>query len=537
MSKIMSNIMWKSETKSSIRVGEITREYIQKLIHTYVAELMTEEIFHNFPLKLFRTAVRHESAIQNNCESSYERLEYLGDAVFNYTVTEYCYQRYSDENDDFFTQLRIKLVRSKSMVELANNIDLVQFIVVGEININYHIVEDVFEAFIGAFYLNFGMKYTKIFVVSLLETHKNFTELIAVHDNFKDILLRYFHQRLWNFPKYSSEKNAQGKFKSTVCDPDGKVIGVGIARTKKKAEQFASKSALKTLKVIINDRVDPDWLSKVDRPVIKEKKQHTAKTTPYNPSNKLWTKTELINFFKKYGITLKRDKKITLKTFHEAMTHKSYLRRKTLPSSSPYDKKIVPLQTKYSDKIQFIGGALVNFILGEYLYHRSDQQDEGTMTKLRCKLINKNTLFFLAKASGIDQYVLISQTIEDIHGRDNVNIMGGAFDAFIGAVYLNFGIDITRQLVIQIVEKEINFEQLTKNETNYKDVVLQIYHYYNYGTPDYRLLEESDQTYPKMFTMGLFLGDKCIGKGTSTTKKEAEQLASKDMLESLQNMD
>ncbi|MEM0354067.1 MAG: ribonuclease III domain-containing protein [Thermoplasmata archaeon] len=511
----------------------INYSFIDYIIRCYVPELqISEEVGKKINLEIFREAMLHQTTKYRPEDKTYDRLEYLGDAVFHLVITEYLYKRYDEEDEGFLTRLRIKIEKGDSMVEFSRKLELNSYVQVSGIRLNNHILEDIFEAFLGAFYLNFGIKYTRIFIVNLIEKYKDLSTLISHEDNYKDLLLRYFHQMKWGHPVYHQEITYNGKFKSTVKNPFDKKLGIGVASTKKKAEQLASKKALITLGVIVDGEIDPDWLEKIEK-VESEKKEKQDKkpVTILNPFNKLMKKNDIRQILGKYNINLWKND-INMKIFHEAMTHRSYLERKKM---SEEDKKIakiaVKLQKKSNERLQFLGDSVIHFIIGEYLYHRYNKNDEGFLTRLRCRLENRDLLFYLANQSMVSKYVLVSHNIEVLHGRNNINIIGGGFEAFIGALYLEVGLDTTKQFILELIRTELDIDKIAESETNYKDKVLQLYKQNRWGFPKYLLLKEEGPGHAKIFTMGIYLGNTLVGVGRASSKKRAEQDAARKMFE------
>lgn len=519
----------------------INYPFIDYIIKSYVPELqMDEKKYGKVDMSIFKEALLHVSTKYEEHHKTYERLEYLGDAIFHMVITEYFYKRYDEENEGFLTRLRIRIERGDSMAELTKILELQPYIQIYGISINDHILEDVFEAFIGAFYLNFGIKYTKLFIIKLIEKHKNLSELISHDDNYKDLLLRYFHQMKWGHPTYEEDKsnrdgskNAPKKFISVVKNPFGKKIGEGIASSKKKAEQLASEKALITLGVIVNGEVDPYWLEKIDKVEKDEKEKDKGDKKPmsvYNPNNKLMKRSDIKNILSSYNVPIPKDAQINIRLFYEAMTHRSYLVRKKLTADDKIAaKNAVKLQKKSNERLQFLGDAVIHFVLGEYLYHKYQKSDEGFLTRLRCKLENRESLFYLAKQTDIGSYLLVSQNIEVLHGRNNVNIIGGGFEAFIGAVYLEIGLSSARQFILEVIRIELDIGKIAENETNYKDLILQLYNKNHWGRPQYKIIKEEGPDHCKIFTMGIYLNGKLMGQGKASSKKKAEQIASKQM--------
>lgn len=522
----------------------INYPFIDYIIKAYVPELqLDEKKSKKVNMKYFMESMLHISTKTEKHHKCYDRLEYLGDAIFHLAITDYLYKRYDEEAEGFLTKLRIRIERGDSMAQLTRILEFEPYIQVNGISLNDHILEDVFEAFVGAFYLTFGMKYTKIFIIKLIEQHKNLAEIISHDDNYKDLLLRYFHQMKWGHPVYedghpseyggTKPNHMHSKFISIVKNPYGKIIGEGKANSKKKAEQSASKKALIHLGVIVHGEVDPNWIDKIDKveKEAKEKEKPDKKTmSVFNPNNKLMKKSDIKNILAAYNVTLPPDVNPSLKLFHEAMTHRSYIVRKKLSSIDKLaSKNCVKLQKKSNERLQFLGDAVIHFVIGEYLYHKYPKADEGFLTRLRCRLENRDSLFYLAKQTDIGSYLLVSQNIEVLHGRNNVNIIGGGFEAFIGALYLELGLSIPKQFILEVIRIELDISQIAENETNYKHLILQLYNSNRWGRPVYKIIKEEGPDHCKQFTMGLYLNGELMGKGKASSKKKAEQIASKEM--------
>ena len=512
----------------------INYPFIDYIIKSYVPEIQKDKSNRKIDMNIFKESMFHQSTKCNNDDITYERLEYLGDAFFHLAITEYLYIRYDDENEGFLTKLRIRLERGDSMVELTKILELDNYVQIYNISLNDHILEDIFEAFIGAFYLNFNTKYSKTFVAKLVEKHKNLSEIINHDDNYKDLLLRYFHQMKWGHPIYEYEPTFQDRKKiSIVKNPFGKVLGKGISNSKKKAEQIASKKALIALSVIVNGEIDINWSGKIEKieKDVKEKEKIDKKSmSVFNTDNKLIKRSNIKKILSIYNIVIPKNITINIRLFQEAMTHRSYLVRNKLTEKDKIASlSCVKLQKKSNERLQFLGDAVIHFVIAEYLYHKYPKADEGFLTRLRCRLENRESLFYLAKQTNIGSYVLVSQNIEVLHGRTNVNIIGGGFEAFVGALYLETGMIITKEFILAVIRIELDISQIAHNETNYKGLILQMYLENHWGHPDYKILKEEGPAHCKMFTVGIYLNGKLIDYGRARSKKKAEQIASKKM--------
>ena len=221
-------------------------------------------------------AERPEGALPLQGRSN-ERLEYLGDSILNATIAKYLYERFPDQEEGFMTKLRTKIVCGETLGKLAKDIGLGEYLLISrhvEERCNgresTRILEDVFESFIGALFLDFtenydgkerlleysgpGFQVCELFIINIIESKIDFTELVLNDNNFKDQLLRYFQQEYQKTPKYK-EVLVEGPphdriFTMCVLDINDEIISEAKGKSKKKAEQLASKYALIKLGII-----------------------------------------------------------------------------------------------------------------------------------------------------------------------------------------------------------------------------------------------------------------------------------------------
>jgi ribonuclease-3 len=203
-------------------------------------------------------------------EKSCESLEWLGDGVIQSITAQYLFSRYPEQNEGFLTKTRSKLVRTEGLARFSRYLKFQKHIMIskymdeqGNGRENPKILEDIFEAFIGAMSLDLGNNHAEgysvchEFIVKIYERVIDFAELIQKDDNYKDQLMRYCHQQFnGNNPKYINSKiDSEGKertYTEIIKDIGGtnKIVGKGVARSRKEAQQEAAKKALKYYKVI-----------------------------------------------------------------------------------------------------------------------------------------------------------------------------------------------------------------------------------------------------------------------------------------------
>jgi len=232
-------------------------------------------------------------------EESNERLEFLGDSILNSATASYLFERYYNETEGFLTKMRTKLVNGKMLALMSKTIKLNNFLIISKQlekidarNYNDY-AEDVFEAFIGAIFLDKGFDVAKNWVMNIFEEYVDFTELVRQNQNYKDQLIKYCQQNLHykpqfiditsqtNSPSFSYSKSSieaptniesvkleysleQSQFENneedkiysgdektsprlitiTIKTNEDRIIGIGKGTTKKEAEQDASNKAL-----------------------------------------------------------------------------------------------------------------------------------------------------------------------------------------------------------------------------------------------------------------------------------------------------
>lgn len=309
------------------------------------------------------------------------------------------------------------------------------------------------------------------------------------------------------------------------------------------------------------------------------------KLNPYNLNNKLIT-IDNIN-----TILLNQDIDIpvmNIDNYQLAFIHKSYCMNKNkldIDNSILVDKPedALPLFYKSNETLEFLGDSILNYVVGDYIYERFPDQNEGFMTKIRTRIVNGQQLGKLSKNIGLSEFMIISRHVEErCNGRENLRILEDVFETFIGSIYLdnidtddneqqlieklqnlkkitksskiveevnqiikmvkdyvlfsNRGIEICRQFIINIIEKYIDFTDLINNDNNYKDQLLRYFQHHFQDTPKYREISCDGPPHNRQFTMAVLnVNGSDLSIGISKTKKQAEQLASKKALDILTN--
>ena len=218
-------------------------------------------------------------------------------------------------------------------------------------------------------------------------------------------------------------------------------------------------------------------------------------------------------FEEKIGVNFK-DKNL----LRQAFIHRSYLNEN--PS----------LGLEQNERLEFLGDAVLELAITEYMYKKYPQKTEGEMTALRAALVNAITLSEVAGELNVGDFMLLSKGEAKSLGKARQYILANAFEALIGAIYLEHGYEKTfgfleKNLfgkIEEVIEKKlwIDAKSLFQEKAQELESV----------TPLYKVLAESGPDHEKVFTMGIFLGDELIAEGKGDSKQEAEQDAARKAL-------
>ena len=276
----------------------------------------------------------------------------------------------------------------------------------------------------------------------------------------------------------------------------------------------------------------------------------TVKINPYNPANILISKNDIESILRRTGIEFPIQ---NLKLYQQSMTHKSYLKRmiqnRTLDITIEREPGVLELQDESNERLEFLGDCVVNSIIVYYLYRRFPAEQEGFLTKLKTNLISTAFYARFARYLGLGRFIILSRHVEEQgHGRTSDKILENTFESFMAALFLDFsnipsvytvklgllsgpGYEVCEKLVIHLLEELIDFDDLTQNDTNFKDILLRYYQATFQITPRYVEMKVEGPPNNRIFTMGVF--DKngaIVGKGVGNSKKKAEQIASQEAL-------
>jgi len=210
-----------------------------------------------------------------------------------------------------------------------------------------------------------------------------------------------------------------------------------------------------------------------------------------------------------------------LSLLEQAMVHSSYLNEN--PGYAPFS----------NERLEFVGDAILGFIIAEKLYQDFSGLAEGELTKLRSVLVRRDTLSRVARAIRLGDYLYLGKGEEASGGRHKSANLAGALEAMIAAVFLDQGLTITRELVLKLFADELQKVIRQGTEVDYKLQLQELIQSRYQSAPDYRLVEATGPDHDKRFTVEVVFGDTVLGRGSGKSKKVAESEAARSALEQL----
>lgn len=260
---------------------------------------------------------------------------------------------------------------------------------------------------------------------------------------------------------------------------------------------------------------------------------NTQFVLPYNPHNRLVCEDDLKKLLNPY---ISEYQNISI--YRKCFVHKSYCTRKNenfVDGNANCPSNCLPLQEESNERLEFLGDALLNAVVADYLFERYPDENEGFLTRIRTKIVNGKMLAKLSKIIGLPPYILLSIQIEENQGRENHNILEDAFEAFIAAIYLDNpsdGYDKVKSWIIGIVEDNLDFSELICQNTNYKDIFLKQYQQVHGYIPKFYEQDIEIRNHVKTYVMCLKDNTgNVLSVGRGGTKKDAENDAAHKALQ------
>ena len=174
-----------------------------------------------------------------------------------------------------------------------------------------------------------------------------------------------------------------------------------------------------------------------------------------------------------------------------------------------------------NERLEYLGDAILSVIVADYLFRKFPYKDEGFLTEIRSRIVNRETLNYLGRKLGLQGIVAYNDTRK--HAQAYKSIMGDTLEAFIGAVYLDKGFRKCKKFVMNsILSPHLDIEKIIKVNPNFKSKIIEWAHK-NDSSIRFDTLKVNETKHYKEFEAQVFIDDKPYGKGTGFNKKRAEQ--------------
>jgi ribonuclease-3 len=203
-----------------------------------------------------------------------------------------------------------------------------------------------------------------------------------------------------------------------------------------------------------------------------------------------------------------------------ALSHRSWVNNVTRGSRPPSN-----------ERLEFLGDSVMNAIITDTLYRRYPDCDEGELSKMKSLVVSAKVLIPCARMLDLGEAMLLSKSEERSGGRERPSILADAYEALLGAVYLDGGFEAVRSLMQRTLIRIMEEVLLDANLANYKSLLLEYTQSRGLGSPHYVLVRESGPEHRKQFVVSAMVKGQEWGRGTGGTKKDAEQACARDALE------
>jgi len=202
-----------------------------------------------------------------------------------------------------------------------------------------------------------------------------------------------------------------------------------------------------------------------------------------------------------------------------ALTHRSALNEN------------ISAATQSNERLEFLGDAVLELITTDFLYLNHPQQPEGVLTAYRSALVKTTTLALIAKRLGLGEKLYMSKGEEATGGRDNQGLLADSFEAFIGALYLDQGLDPVKKFLEENLFIEFDRIKADKLYRDAKSLLQETVQAKGFETPTYEVLKSAGPDHDKIFTVQVIIDGQAAGVGEGKSKQEAQQQAAQVALE------
>jgi ribonuclease-3 len=204
------------------------------------------------------------------------------------------------------------------------------------------------------------------------------------------------------------------------------------------------------------------------------------------------------------------------KLLEEAFTHKSY--------------SIEHGSETCNERLEFLGDSIISAVVAHWLFKKFPNVDEGRLSKMKSQIVSRANLSIWAEDFLLGQYLFLSQGEEATGGRKRESLLGNAYEALVGAIFLDQGFSPAQRFIMRHLSKK---KRIVEND--FKSKLQEIVQKKYKVPPSYCVIGETGPDHDKKFTLEVRINKRVLGSGEGRSKKEAEQLAAKEALKLLRN--
>ncbi|EMJ5934797.1 ribonuclease III [Staphylococcus aureus] len=237
-------------------------------------------------------------------------------------------------------------------------------------------------------------------------------------------------------------------------------------------------------------------------------------------------KSEIVNRFRKRFDTKMIELGFTYQNidlYQQAFSHSSFINDFNMN------------RLDHNERLEFLGDAVLELTVSRYLFDKHPNLPEGNLTKMRATIVCEPSLVIFANKIGLNEMILLGKGEEKTGGRTRPSLISDAFEAFIGALYLDQGLDIVWKFAGKVIFPHVEQNELL-GVVDFKTQFQEYVHQQNKGDVTYNLIKEEGPAHHRLFTSEVILQGEAIAEGKGKTKKESEQRAAESAYKQLKQI-
>jgi ribonuclease-3 len=213
--------------------------------------------------------------------------------------------------------------------------------------------------------------------------------------------------------------------------------------------------------------------------------------------------------------------------YRTALTHRSVLNDQPVGEDKP----------ESNQRLEFLGDAVLDLLISEHLFKQFPERDEGHLSSNRAKIVNRKSLAAFARDLQLGEHIIIGESADKQKIRTSESALADAFEAMIGAIYLDQGIAGAERFIMTHVIAKVDLHKIVEAEYNYKSRLIEYTQSRQLPPPLYTVVAEEGAEHEKSFTIEVSCKGILLGQGTAPRKKDAEQLAAREAMNRLDSED